>query len=194
MDPITLILLALGLSADAFAVSVTDGICSRKVSIKNAFTISLTFGIFQALMPVIGYILGRTFSDFIVRYQHWIALILLTAIGINMISEAINERKQPTDACNIKNNIFTLKNLSIQGIATSIDALAAGVSFAVMRVNILTICLLIGIITFFCCMIGVYIGRKFGSLLESRARIIGGFMLILIGIRIFIEAQMKLGF
>lgn len=193
MDLITLILLSLGLSADAFAVSVTDGISSRKVTKKNALATAITFGTFQAFMPLIGYFLGRTFTTVISRFQHWIALILLMAIGINMIVDVIKESKQQENSCSTKNDVFTVYNLIIQGIATSIDALAAGVSFAVMKVSILTICSLIGLITFTCCFFGVYIGRKFGSLLGCRARLAGGILLIIIGIKIFIETQMKFG-
>ena len=187
MDFITLILLALALSADAFAVAVTDGICSSKVTKKDAFITALTFGVFQALMPVLGFALGHTFSEFVYRYQHWIALILLGAIGINMISEAIVDWKNPDNTC--PTNVFSAKNLIMQGIATSIDALAAGISLAVLKINIFSSASLIGLITFFCCLFGVYIGKKFGSLLGLRARLIGGCILLLIGLKIFVENQ-----
>ena len=188
MDLLTLIFLALGLSADAFAVSVTNGMYSNKVTRKNVLMTAITFGFFQALMPILGFTLGKTFSDFVCRYQHWIALFLLGAIGINMIVEAIKEWKHPEDTCPTI-NVFSAKNLSLQGIATSIDALAAGVSFAVMKINIISSALLIGAITFFCCTLGVYIGRKFGSILGIRARLAGGIVLLLIGSKIFIEGQ-----
>lgn len=186
MDLLSLIIIALGLSADAFAVSVTDGMCSEKVTKKNAIITALTFGIFQGIMPLIGFALGKTFSDVICRYQHWIALFLLGAIGINMIVEAIKEQMHPDEICSTR-NIFNAKNLILQGIATSIDALAVGVSFVAMKVNIFTTSLLIGIITFLCCTFGVHIGRKFGVLLGMRARLIGGILLIIIGVKIFIE-------
>lgn len=187
MDLITLILLALGLSADAFAVSLSDGICSKKVSIKNAFAVSITFGSFQAIMPMLGYILGHTFSDVVSRFHHPIALILLSGIGINMIYEVIKERRLPEKSCELGNDIFMLKNLALQGLATSIDALAAGVSFAAIKANIFSSCLMIGTITFICCMISVYIGKKFGNLLGNRARVVGGVMLILIGSKLFFD-------
>lgn len=187
MDFLTLVLLALGLSADAFAVAISNGICSSKVTKKEAFSTALSFGFFQGLMPVLGYVLGKTFSDIICRYQHWVALFLLGAIGINMLVEAIKEWKHPESSCNT--NIFTVKNLVLQGIATSIDALAAGVSLAVLSINIISSSLLIGLITFILCALGVYIGKKFGSLLGIRARFVGGSILLLIGIRIFIENQ-----
>jgi putative Mn2+ efflux pump MntP len=189
MDFLTLVLIALGLSADAFAVSVTNGMCSSHITKKNAFYTALTFGLFQAAMPVLGFFLGCTFSEFISRFQHWVALFLLGFIGINMIAEAIKERRNPEDACTVK-NVFTVKNLILQGIATSIDALAVGVGFAVMDINIFWAALLIGVITFFCCTVGVFIGRKFGALLGLRARFIGGILLLIIGIRIFIEHQL----
>jgi putative Mn2+ efflux pump MntP len=139
-------------------------------------------------MPVLGYALGTTFSEFVCRYQHWIALFLLGAIGINMLSEAFKEWKHPEATCTTK-SIFTAKNLVMQGIATSIDALAAGVSLAVLEINIISAAILIGTITFFCCAFGVYIGKKFGSILGLRARFVGGFILILIGLKIFVENQ-----
>ncbi|MDF2943939.1 MAG: hypothetical protein K0S01_2797 [Herbinix sp.] len=188
MDFITLALLALGLSADAFAVSVTNGMCGGKVTKRHAFYTAFTFGFFQALMPVLGFTLGRTFSDIVSRYQHWIALFLLGAIGVNMLVEAMKDWRNTLEVCSTK-NIFTPRNLIIQGIATSIDALAAGVSIAVLNINIFSAALLIGAITFLCCTIGVYIGKKFGSLLGLRARLVGGLVLILIGLKIFIENQ-----
>lgn len=189
MGFITLILLAFGLSADAFAVAVSDGICSHKVTRKDAFYTALTFGFFQGLMPVLGFTLGNTFSEVVDRYQHWIALLLLGAIGINMISEAYKEYKHPEEACAV-NNIFRAKNLILQGIATSIDAMAAGVSLAVMDFNIFYAAILIGIITFICCFLGVEIGKRFGSMLGLSARFIGGSIIILIGLKIFIENQL----
>ncbi|MDF2538757.1 MAG: hypothetical protein K0S76_1778 [Herbinix sp.] len=191
MDYLTIVIIALGLSADAFAVSVTNGMCSCHINKKNAFATAFTFGFFQAIMPVFGFFLGRTFSDFISQFQHWVALFLLGFIGINMIVEAIKEYRHPEGCCN-DHNIFTAKNLVLQGIATSIDALAAGVSFAVMDINILSAAVFIGAITFFCCSLGVMIGRRFGSLLGSRARLVGGVLLIVIGLKIFMEHQIQL--
>ncbi len=188
MDLLTLILLALGLSADAFAVAVTNGIVSHRVTKKDALKTALFFGFFQGLMPLIGFTLGTTFAEFICRFQHWVALILLGAIGANMLTEAIKDWKSTEGTCTIM-NIFTPKNLILQGIATSIDALAAGISLAVLDINIVTSSLLIGVITFFLCGFGVYIGKKFGSLLGVRARFVGGFILIAIGLKIFIENQ-----
>ncbi len=186
MDLTTRILIALSVTADAFAVSITNGICSSKTTKKNVLATALTFGLFQATMPVLGFILGRSFSDIIYRYQYYIALFLLSAIGINMIHETVREQKLPDELC-IQKNIFSIKNLLLQGIATSIDALAVGVSFAALKVNIAATVLLIGGITFLCCAFGVLIGKKFGNLLGIRARLVGGILLILIGFRIFSE-------
>lgn len=189
MDFITLLLLAFGLSADAFAVSVTNGMCSSKVTKKHALLTALTFGFFQALMPVLGYVLGNTLADIVSRFQHWIALLLLGAIGVNMLADAIKEWKSSEALVCTTLNIFTAKNLILQGLATSIDALAAGVSIAVLNINILASALIIGVITFLLCTIGVYIGKRFGAILGSRAKLIGGIVLIGIGLKIFIENQ-----
>lgn len=190
MDLLTLILIAFGLATDAFAVSLSNGMCARRIAKKTILGTAFTFGFFQAMMPVLGYFLGCTFSEIVSKFQHWVALFLLGAIGINMLVDAIKDQRHP-ESCSTK-EIFTVRNLLLQGIATSIDALAVGVGFAVMNVNILTSALAIGIITFVCCAFGVYIGRKFGSLLGIRARLFGGILLIFIGLRIFIEHQFML--
>lgn len=186
MDIITLLLLALGLSADAFAVSITNGICSNRINRKNALLTGFIFGLFQAFMPILGFILGRTFSDIVHHYQHFVALFLLGAIGFNMLNDAVKSI-QPEGA-EQNTAIFSMKNLILQGIATSIDAMAAGVSLAVLEINIFHASFLIGAVTFFCCYLGVFIGRLFGSLLGFKARLVGGIILILIGLKIFIEA------
>ena len=188
MDFITLILVALGLATDAFAVAVTNGMYSSKITKKNALKTGLSFGIFQALMPILGYFLGKSFSSIVHRFQHWVALFLLGAIGINMLVEAIKD-KQNSDKDQPASDLFRPKTLIMQGIATSIDALAAGVSFAVLELNIYTASILIGLITLVCCFLGVYIGRMFGTLLGRRARVFGGMILIIIGLKIFIENQ-----
>lgn len=186
MDFITQILLSFCLATDAFAVSITNGMCSYKVTKENVVSTAFTFGLFQGFMPILGFLLGNSFTDIISRYQHFIALFLLGAIGLNMIVDAIKDNKNPEGVCKTK-NVFTTKNLIIQGVATSIDALALGVSLAAMDANITTTALLIGSITFICCSFGVYIGRKFGLLLGIRAKFGGGILLILLGIKIFIE-------
>jgi putative Mn2+ efflux pump MntP len=200
MDFFTLLLLALGLAADAFAVSITNGICSnhmhqearqdtlQALNRKYAFITGITFGFFQAAMPVLGYFLGRTFFEFVHRYQHWVALFLLSAIGINMLVDAVREQQNPEFPS--RETVFTGKNLILQGAATSIDAMAAGVSFAVLDISIATPALLIGIITFIFCFLGVYIGKMFGTVFGSRARFAGGILLICIGLKIFLEVYL----
>lgn len=183
MNFITLVLLSFGLAADAFAVSLSDGMCSKHVTKSNALAVATSFGFYQALMPILGFLLGCTFADVICRFQHWVALFLLSAIGINMIWDTIKEANNPH--CVESKNIFSTKNLTLQGIATSIDALAVGVGLAVIQANIVSSALVIGIITFAACFIGVLIGHKFGSLLGCRAKLAGGILLILIGFRIF---------
>lgn len=188
MGVFTIILLALGLSTDAFAVAVSNGIYSKHITRKDALYNALTFGLFQGLMPVAGFTLGSTFHELVSLFQHWVALFLLGAIGINMLLDAWKDLKSSDEAC-YGTNVFSVKNLAMQGIATSIDALAAGISFAVLELNIWITAILIAIITFFCCFLGVEIGKKFGSLLGTNARFFGGCILILIGVKIFIEHQ-----
>lgn len=185
MGFLTMLLIALGLAMDAFAVSVSNGICYRKAGLKEAFYTAFTFGLFQAGMPLIGYYAGSTFSASVAFLDHWIALALLSFIGGSMIYSAIKEIRNPGTeryraACN-------LKDLILQGIATSIDALAVGISFAVIQTNIFMAVVLIGLVTFICCFIGVIIGRGFGNRLKEKAEILGGCILILIGIKILIE-------
>ncbi|CRZ34691.1 putative Mn2+ efflux pump MntP [Herbinix hemicellulosilytica] len=186
MDLITQILLGFCLAADAFAVSITNGMCSSQINQKNVLSTALTFGSFQAVMPLLGYTLSSTFTEIISKYQHYIALFLLSAIGINMVVDAIKEYKHPENVCSTK-NIFAVGNLLLQGVATSIDALAVGVSLAAISANISTTSLIIGVVTFICCAVGVVIGRKFGLLLGIRAKLGGGILLILIGVKIFAE-------
>lgn len=186
MDFITQILLGFCLAADAFAVSITNGMCCSRITQKNVLSTAITFGTFQAIMPILGYVLGSTFTEVISKYQHYVALFLLGAIGLEMIVDALKEHKHPESLC-FYNSIFAVGNLLLQGIATSIDALAVGVILAAINANIVSTSLLIGIITFSCCVFGVLIGRRFGMLLGIRAKLGGGILLILIGVKIFIE-------
>ena len=189
MDYITLLFLALGLSADAFAVAVTNGMCDSRVQKRHVLLTSFTFGFFQGFMPALGFFLGKGFYEFFSLCQHWIALLLLGAIGINMLTDAYKEAKPSrVEACSLE-NVFSAKNLILQGIATSIDALAAGVSIGVLNVPVLLAASVIGGITFLCCIVGVYIGKRFGSLLGLRAKLFGGIVLIMIGLKIFVENQ-----
>lgn len=180
------IILAYSLSADAFAMAVTNGICSHKVTKKQTFTTGLIFGALQGLMPLVGFLLCKNFSCIISKYDHYVALFLLLSIGINMIVDTVKEQKQGLSSSG-DSYAFSMKSLLLQGIATSIDALAAGVSFMALKVPIIQSSILISVVTFINCSIGVFIGNKFGSLFGHRAKLIGGILIILIGIKIFFE-------
>lgn len=184
----TLFLLAVGLSMDAFAVSITNGLCTKNISKKQTLQVGLAFGLAQGVMPILGYLAGQTFSNAISSLDHWIALIFLGAIGGKMVIEALKGMKEP-ESCSVQGTL-TLKMLILQAIATSIDALAVGVSFAVMNVNIWVASSFIACITFIFGIIGVIIGKKSGIFLKSKAEIAGGVILILIGIKIFVEHMM----
>ena len=182
MKIIEILLLGLSLSMDAFAVSICKGLSMKKINWKKAIIIGLYFGIFQALMPVIGYFLGSAFQSLVTNIDHWIAFVLLTLIGGNMIREALS--KEENNNCN--DNV-DFKTMVILAIATSIDALAIGITFAFLNVNVPLAVTTIGITTFIISLIGVKLGNKFGSKYESKAGIAGGIVLILIGVKILLE-------
>ncbi len=182
MSFITVFLIALGLSMDAVAVSMSDAMCHKKLPLRWAAAIALSFGVFQGLMPVIGYFAGSLFAEYISFIDHWIAFVLLAFIGGKMIFDSF---KKEDDDANCRQ--MSVKLLLIQGIATSIDALAVGVSFAAMDANIWTSALVIAATTFCLSFIAVFIGKKFGDLLNQKAEIFGGTILILIGLKILIE-------
>lgn len=181
MVSITNILVALGLAADAFAVSLSSGIQIKNIKINKALKIALSFGVFQALMPLLGWWVGLSLRDLISSVDHWMAFGLLSFIGGRMIYEStqeVSDRKfNPLD-------IYTLLMLSI---ATSLDALAVGVGFAVLKTSILAAISVIGFITFFLCFIGVFVGHKFGNLFQNKIEIFGGLILISIGSKILFE-------
>ena len=180
---LNIIAISLALSMDALAVSITNGLVIKNLKKRYAFRMAFFFGFFQGIMPLIGWITGQSFAKYIKDYDHWIAFILLSAIGGKMIWEA-----RKIEDCNFKKkNCLHLPTLFILSIATSIDALAVGVSFSVLDQPLLTSILFIGIITFIVCLIGAYIGNKFGHFLEDKIEIIGGIILILIGIKILVE-------
>lgn len=184
MGLLELIILSIGLAMDAFAVSICKGLSMSKMKWKNAIIIGLYFGIFQALMPLIGYLLGISFQNAITNIDHWIAFVLLVGIGINMIKEAMsNETKETNDSVKFKDMI-------ILAIATSIDALAIGVTLAFLKVNIVLSMSIIGIITFIISIIGVKIGNVFGDKYKPKAELAGGIILILLGIKILLEHLM----
>lgn len=189
MGSITLLFTSLGLSMDACAVSISNGMCYGNIHKKQIISTAAAFGFFQAFMPILGFFIGSTFSDAIASLDHWIALILLSIIGGKMISDAIKELKYP-EVCLTDCKLLTPKTIIVQAIATSIDALAVGVGFAVMKVDILSAALSIGIITFINSLIGSHLGKKFGELFKQKAEILGGLILVGIGIKIFIEHTM----
>ena len=177
-----ILLLAVGVSMDAFAVSIGKGLSAQRASWREALTVGLWFGGFQALMPVIGYYLGISFADLVTKIDHWIAFGLLLLIGGNMIREALQGgEEKPADAS------FAFKSMFVLAIATSIDALALGVSFAFLHINLWTAILVIGLTTFTFSFVGLLIGKKVGSRFHSGAEILGGVILILIGVKILVE-------
>lgn len=182
MTLISIIFIGLALAMDAFAVSIAGGIIEKKKRIKHAFFASFMFGFFQMMMPIIGWALGFKFRESIVTYDHWIAFILLSTIGIKMIYEGFKIEEVEEKALS-----FTISAVLILSIATSIDALAAGLSFACLDVAIFTPAALIGIITFITCLIGFAIGARFGHLFENKVEIFGGIILILIGLKILLQ-------
>ena len=222
MGLLELFILAIGLSMDAFAVSICKGLALPKINLKSAGIVGLWFGAFQALMPLIGYLLGVNFRSYIVSIDHWIAFVLLALIGSNMIKEALSDddeeeeaeirnlKRGPEertigvcslDSCSISptgqvalsradnriKEILGFKTMFLLAVATSIDALAMGVTFAFLNVNIIPAISFIGVVTFTCSAIGVKIGNVFGLKYKSKAEIAGGVILILLGCKILIE-------
>lgn len=185
MSHIEIFFIAIALSMDAFAVSICKGLGIKVSQYKNIIIIAVFFGFFQALMPLIGWFLGKQFEQYIVQYDHWVAFGLLALIGGNMIWGAISEKGEE-EVCSTLTSI-NYKELVILAVATSIDALAVGVTFAFLQVNILFSITTIGIITFIICLIGVVIGIQFGAKLKKKAELVGGIILILIGIKILLE-------
>lgn len=177
-----IVLLGLGLSMDAFSVSVCKGLSMKKTDCKGALVTALFFGIFQAGMPIIGYFLGSRFESFISTYSHWIAFILLGFIGGKMIFEVLNGE----DGENPAEYRLDLKELSVLAVATSIDALAVGILFTAQQTSIALSVGIIGIITFALCLIGAAAGNRFGSKCGKKAQITGGAVLVLIGIKLLL--------
>ena len=180
MGLIELFLIAVGLSMDAFAVSVCKGLAMSKCTFKKAAIVGLWFGGFQALMPAIGYILGAQFQEAIASIDHWIAFVLLALIGGNMIHEALDNDEEEADAS------LDVKPMFLLAVA-SIDALAIGITFAFLKVNIIPAVCFIGIVTFIISFAGVKIGNVFGARYKNKAEIVGGVILILLGLKILLE-------
>ena len=185
MDLLSLFLIAVGLSMDAFAVSVCKGLATPKYKLKYSMICGAWFGAFQALMPAVGYLLGVNFKKYITAIDHWIAFVLLALIGFNMIREALKNDDEGADPS------FTAKSMSLLAVATSIDALAIGITFAFLDVNIVAAVLFIGVCTFVISAAGVKIGSAFGTRFKSKAEIAGGAILIILGLRILVEHLMN---
>lgn len=182
---IELFLIGVGLSMDAFAVSVCKGLGMDKINKKQAFVIGLYFGGFQALMPLLGWILGIRFQQYITSIDHWIAFVLLVFIGGKMILEAIRDKDEETVAR--KNVPLDHKEMLLLAVATSIDALAVGITFAFLDIPIVKAIVIIGLTTFVLSIIGVVVGNFFGTRYKQKAEIAGGIILILIGAKILLE-------
>lgn len=192
MSFIAIIFTAFALSMDAFAVSITKGMTIKNLNKSTALKMSLAFGIFQGGMPLLGWVLGISFEGYIKSIDHWIAFILLGFIGLNMIKGFFDDKKEKNDielefSATIDEEELSNKEIIMLAIATSIDALAVGISFAFLNVNIVSASLVICITTFIICTIGIFLGNKVGDIFNGYAELIGGIILILIGFNIFNE-------
>lgn len=181
MGIIELLVLAVGLSMDAFAVSICKGLSLSNVNLKSTARVGIWFGGFQAFMPLLGYALGVRFKDYITMLDHWIAFVLLALIGFNMIKEALGKEEEELDSS------LGFKKMLPLAVATSIDALAVGVTFAFLSVNVIPAVTFIGITTFLLSAAGVKVGNIFGVKYKMRAEIFGGIILIVLGIKILFE-------
>lgn len=182
MNSFTILLIAVGLAMDAFAVSIASGLTMTRFRIRYVFRIALAFGLFQAIMPIIGFLAGLSIRDFLASIDHWVAFGMLSFIGCKMIYESIS-----MDSNNKQFNPQDLLLILSLAVATSIDALAVGISLSFLKISIIRPALIIGIVTFAFSFTGVYIGKRIGHLFEKKIEIIGGLILIGIGIRILIE-------
>lgn len=182
MNTITILFIAFGLAMDSFAVSITSGIAIKRLRIGHALRIGLFFGSFQAAMPVVGWLAGMSLKDFISGVDHWVAFGLLSLIGGKMIFESLQMESEKKEMNPL--NVYVLLILSV---ATSIDALAIGVSFAFIKIAIITPAILIGIVTFLLSSLGVFIGNRLGHFFENKIELAGGFILIVMGTKILLE-------
>lgn len=181
MSFVSLLLLAIGLSMDAFAVAICKGLSTRELNWEKMAIVGLWFGGFQALMPTVGYFLGSVFEQYITAIDHWVAFILLGLIGANMIRESLSKEEEAVDAS------FAFKPMLVMAVATSIDALAVGIPFPSLGVNIVVAASFIGVTTFLLSALGVKIGNLFGARYKSVSERIGGIILILLGTQILLE-------
>lgn len=179
---LSIAIIGVGLAMDAFAVSVSKGLSVQQLRPRHALAVGLWFGGFQGLMPLLGYLLGRNFAHYVERVDHWIAFGLLLLIGVNMIRETLGG-----DEDEHRSDDFGFRTMLLMAIATSIDAFAVGVSFAVMNISIWSAAAIIALITMIISAVGIYLGTRVGAKIGSKAGIVGGFMLIAIGVNILIE-------
>ena len=186
MSIIEVLLIGIGLSMDAFAAAVCKGLASRKFNFSYAFIVASFFGVFQAPMPCIGWLLGKQFQNSITEIDHWIAFILLVFVGGKMLYEALTEKDEPAPDAK-RTSVIDLKELAVLAVATSIDALAVGITFAFLDTDIISSSLLIGLTTFIISAFGFLIGVLFGTKFKTKAEIAGGIILILIGVKILLE-------
>ena len=192
MGIIEIFMLAVGLSMDAFAVSVCKGLCMKKATLKSQAICGAWFGGFQGLMPLIGFFLATLFADAIRDFDHWVAFVLLGIIGFNMLKEAFS--KETVDSCDVSGEAdLSVKTMFVMAVATSIDAMAAGISLAMEGANIFVAVLFISVITFVLSAIGVKVGSQFGSRFEKKAQFCGGVILIVLGLKILIEGLQETG-
>lgn len=184
-----ILLIAVSLAMDAFAVSISNGVSVRGFGKKDALRQATYFGGFQFLMPIIGWVLGSSVKEYIEAFDHWIAFILLLLIGVNMIYESLKGEEENDEG----GSSLTNKILFFQAVATSIDALAVGISFAILNVNILKAGIIIGIVSFIISCIGAFAGKCLGNKMQAKAEIMGGIVLILIGVKILLEHLLGVG-
>ncbi|WP_066895224.1 manganese efflux pump MntP family protein [Clostridium nigeriense] len=190
MGLFSIFMTGLGLSMDAFAVSLAKGFCLKDNEVKYSFRVAFLFGAFQALMPLLGWWVGTYFESYIKSIDHWIAFILLGIIGGKMLLESIKDIRNGGDnnvPTECKRDDFCYKKLTVLAIATSIDALAVGVSLAFLNISIIPSIIIIGLTTFILCFFAVFLGKKIGGLFQNYAELLGGIILIFIGIKILIE-------
>lgn len=181
MGFVEILILGIGLAMDAFAVAVCKGLSMKKIDFKKMGIVGTYFGLFQGLMPVIGYFLGTAFGDIITKIDHWVAFVLLGLIGINMLIEAFSKD------CESSDDRVDFKAMLPLAIATSIDALAVGITLAFLKVNVVVAALVIAVTTFVLSCVGVKIGNKFGNKYEKKAQFVGGVILVCMGIKILLE-------
>lgn len=194
MEFLTACLIGTGLAADAFAVSLSSGMCARVVRLRYMLRMAGCFGLFQGIMPLIGYTIAQSFANRIQAFSHWVAFFLLFLVGVSMIREA---RRQESAECTAIDSAFEWRRVLAMALATSIDALAVGASMAMLEptgllsipAGYLLCCLIIAVITFILCIIGILLGCRTGGRLGNRAQWIGGILLILIGLKIWLDGQ-----